>query len=224
MDDDYSSDEDADLADILMSSSVSSRFEKTPHRFIPEGKFDKIVTREAVRDALYSKTEVVDAVLIDYIVEDARKLFAVTVLTYFNKPEYLIRAMCLFRDRNFSDSIFPIEDPPISKDGQFDLSAHPFAKMGKPWSRTKIHIFCNQQWKLLAPVFSTVEFNHDLGMHILPFIARNEEASEGSFGFVRRYTIHPDHIQSSSTTRSKVGGLVLCQEYSLRICGRSIPI
>ena len=199
MDAKYFSDENADLADILTASSVRSQFEKTPRYFVPQGEFDRIVTREAIRDTLYSRTEAEDAVLVDYIVKDARKLFAIVVLSDLSGPSYLTQAMYLFRDHNFSDSNLPIEDPPISEDGQFDLPAHPLRRLSKFWRGAMIHTFCYEQWKLLVPVFLPDGVNHDLGAQIIPFIDKSDEAREGSSGSVRRYTVHPDHIQGFAT-------------------------
>ena len=206
MTDDSLSDEDADsLEEILATSCVMSQFEKTPHLFLPQRKFEAIVTREIIRSTLYGESDSEDEALINYFVNDARKLFAITVLTGLSMPEYLIQAMCLFKDRGFSDDDLPIEDLLSVENEQtsanrkpVDLSTHTLGGIGEPWTSARIHTFYHEQWKLLAPVFSMDEANDDLGIHTIPFIAKNEEVCEGSFGYVRRYRIHSDHIQGST--------------------------
>ncbi|KAL1599047.1 hypothetical protein SLS59_006497 [Nothophoma quercina] len=212
MDTKYFLDENADLADILTASSVRSQFEKTPRYFVPQGEFDRIVTRETIRDTLYSRTEAEDAVLVDYIVKDARKLFAIAVLSDLSGPSYLTQAMYLFRDHNFSDSNLPIEDPPISEDGQFDLPAHPLRRLSKFWRGAMIHTFCYEQWKLLVPVFLPDGVYHDLGVQIIQFIDKSDEAREGSSGSVRRYTVHQDHIQGFATGGKAPSNIVAVKE------------
>ena len=194
-----SSDEELSLIDSLYDATVLSQFEKTPRQFIPQGALESIITRDAIHRALYGGTDSADEALIDYIVKDARKLFAVTVLAGLEESEDLTLAMRLFRDHNFSDRNLPIESPSISEEGLSDLSAHPLARLGKPWSRAKIRTFSREQWILLVPVFLPDGVNHDLGVQIIPFIDKSDKAREGSSGSVRRYTVHPDHIQGFAT-------------------------
>ena len=193
-----SSDEELSLIDSLYDATVLSRFEKTPHEFIPQGSFERIITIKTIQGALYEMMDEVDEALIYYIMNNARKLFAITVLTRLERSEYLTLAMRLFRDHNFSDENLPIESPSISEDGQFDLSAHPLRRLGKLWSRANIRTFCREQWQLLAPIFSTDITNLDLGEHIIPFINDNDKARQRSFGSVSRYTVHPDHMRGSA--------------------------
>ena len=214
-------DEDGEsLADALNHVSVQSRFDKTPHRFVPQRYIDSLITRSAIRDSLFEKGDNVDEddeALIDYILRDAKRLFAITVLTGFKKLNSTCNAMFMFRDRGFTDRYLPLEDLPSANNEQpydddappMDISAHKLGAIGKPWTQAKIRTFCHEQWKLLAPVFSTNEDNHDLTIHTIPFIATNNEASEGSFGFVRKYIVHPDHIQGSWMPDIKVSELSL---------------
>lgn len=218
-DDSEDDDEGESLADLLTNRSVQSRFDKTPHRFVPQDTVDKLITEISIRSAIFEECDQIDEedeALIDYILQDAKRLFAITVLLRFKKVRTSCNAMFLFKDKGFTDRNLPFEDLPSADNEHagenedtppMDISSHKLGAIGKLWTEARVRTFCHEQWKLLAPVFSTDKDNHDLGIHTIPFIDTNNEASEGSFGFVRKYTIHPDHIVGSLTNNFKVYSL-----------------
>jgi hypothetical protein len=77
-----------------------------------------------------------------------------------------------------------------------------------PW----LSEFCDEQWKFLAPVFSTTQYNHNLEeAHIIPFVRKSQSSGEGSFGVVSQYVVHKRHIDPVSA--QLVLRKVLCNDY-----------
>ncbi|KAF2653766.1 hypothetical protein K491DRAFT_602167 [Lophiostoma macrostomum CBS 122681] len=129
-----------------------------------------------------------------------------------SRAEWLRDALLLFKDCGFDDSCLPAEDPADSEPevvrstlttGKARKSFEDVQELDQLrnksskicWRPRKITQFCENQWKFLAPVFSTRKHNYDVrSMAILPFISKYFEVGQGSFGRVYKYEIHPDHI------------------------------
>lgn len=72
-------------------------------------------------------------------------------------------------------------------------------RSNKIWSSNRIKLFQSKRWEFLAPVFSTTKMFHGLPSScILPFIWKGDESNRGAFGTVRKYEIHPNHIEPVS--------------------------
>ena len=214
-----SSDEDDlsgrhDLSSDLRKYMVDSKFDKYVYRFIPAGKLDRLIKRESILKAMEidSSTEEYDA-LVHFIEKKAKKVFATTAYIKVC-GQLLYRAMLLFKKNNFDDSKLPIK-PRSSNKFKRNAKAktlHPFANMegvvgegvDPIWSPGNIYDFGEAQWKFLAPIFSTSQLNHDVGKRILPFISRQINPKEGSFGDVSKCKIHKDHIRDPLKSEGKV--------------------
>jgi hypothetical protein len=177
-DDTLSDEEDEDpesLRDMLYADLVKSKFDKTPHKFAPEGIVDKLITEEAVRDYLRI-TRPEEQALIDFILLRAKKAFATMVMVSYT-PEKVMKAIKWLENHGRDDENFPIVRQ---------------SEWKKSWFQGE---FQEEHWKFFVPTFSTTKYNHDLEeAHILPFISETTDGGEGSFGVVTRYTIHRKHI------------------------------
>ncbi|KAB5566321.1 hypothetical protein GE09DRAFT_1272843, partial [Coniochaeta sp. 2T2.1] len=191
-------DDDAALADRILSCFVRSQFDKDNKEFVPEGCLRAIVTKAAIAEQL-SEYRMSDEEarllpeLVDFVHDRGIKLFAIAVCELF-EDEPLYTAMSLFQKFNFTDENLPIA--PWKSRERHKLAS--FKK--KLWTNAKIQRFYRGQWNFLAPVFmaaTETRSNYDFERsHILPFIEKyNEGFDRGSFGQVYRYTIHPNHLQ-----------------------------
>jgi hypothetical protein len=198
-----------DISEIFQARRVKSKFDKTQNDFIPQGVLEDVVTEASIVEAM----EEPPRPLVEFVVKHAPKSFAIMVFAFADsRPEWLRDALQLFHDCGFNDSCLPAEDPADADPGvtnttlatgtmrksfedvqTLDQSRNKSSKIC--WRPRKITQFCENQWKFLAPVFSTRKHNYDIAsMAILPFISKYFESGQGSFGRVYKYEIHPDHI------------------------------
>lgn len=92
-------------------------FEK-PEKYLPAGCLDELMTLHAVREALSSGGMIFNSLpvetqrsLIEFIAENAKKLFAISILAGL-KGNDLFLAMTTFHSHNFEDKGLPVPDPP----------------------------------------------------------------------------------------------------------------
>ena len=162
------------LRDLLYDNLVMSRFDNTPHRFVPEGILHELITEEAIRTAL-SIAKPNEQNFVDFIRTHAKKTFATMVMARYDVAK-TIKDMRWLQSHGRDDN-----DLPIVK-----LDDWP-----KPWRRD----FYDEQWKFTAAVFSPSKYNHDLEeARILPFISETTDGGQGSFGVVTRHVIHRNHM------------------------------
>ncbi|KAI4663972.1 uncharacterized protein J4E79_003472 [Alternaria viburni] len=156
---------------LIVDNLILSGFEKTPHRFLPEGVIDDIVTEERLLIQVPSPDE---DKLLDYIKLRAKKIFAILI---YIRPHSMRSALDWWRKKDMGDRDLPFRIQPAWKK--------------QSWFTD----FQESQWTFLAPIFSTAGYNHDLHEeHILPFISKEWDADRGSFAVVSRYTIHNKHL------------------------------
>ncbi|KAF2627583.1 HET-domain-containing protein [Macroventuria anomochaeta] len=193
-----------ELSTILREHSVKSQFGKRSDHFLPRGELDRLITRDSILAELEIKEENADEAedLIDFILQKARRLFAIVVYIRLPRVE---DAMLLFQANDFHDARLPIEEwtRDVFEAKLRENIEHPFIVMQGVlrrrrdyiWSRSYIYDFQKRQWEFLAPIISTEETNdcHNSNA-ILPFITQYTNLAEGSFGVVSKYAIHPDHI------------------------------
>jgi hypothetical protein len=155
-----------------------SMFDKSHPKFLPAGILDHTITDETIKTSLGIACPTQEEnELISYIRTRAKIVFATAVYSKLNAN----KVMRWFKAQNLDDS---------------DL---PFAPQSDPQLRCWLDEFCEDQWKFIAPIFSTAKDSHDLEEgHILPFISRSAKVQSGSFGDVYRYTIHKDHFSPVS--------------------------
>jgi len=212
--DDLSGGHDLSLWEYMWEYMVKSKFDKHDvYSFIPAGILDRLIKRESILKAMEieSPTEEDDA-LVHFIEKKAKKVFATTAYIKVC-GQLLYRAMLLFKENNFDDSKLPIKPWPSDKLRKARTrTLHPFANMEGAvgegvdpiWRSANIYDFQEAQWKFLAPIFSTSQLNHDVGKRILPFISRQTNPKEGSFGVVSKCKIHTDHIRDPLKSEGEV--------------------
>lgn len=186
--------ENLKLSDQILDKYVKSKFDPEAKQFLPEGCIDELVTLEAIIKELDEKDQLkpgdldlqegsVKKNVIDFVRGKAKKVFAITVVSGLRGQE-LKRAMFQFWGINFTDNSLPV------KEGNLAC----FRDTATLWSRVRIHHFCREQWRFLAPVFSQQNFKVDLEPeHILPFIEKDNLVKEGAFGQVFQIEIHSAH-------------------------------
>ena len=176
---------------------VESRFGNRLDRFLPQGQLNRLITRDSILDAVEIEEDEVeegDELLVKFVLQEAKKLFAILVTTRHPK---LQEAISLFQKHNFDDTKLPIK---FWTGQMFNDAQHPFFEMQgvrkkKVWDKSLIYDFQEKQWEFLAPVLSTEETYHCYGNHvIMPFVAQIASFAEGSFGVVSKYEIHEDHM------------------------------
>lgn len=189
--------EEEGLQTAIRERRVESRFGNRLDRFLPQGQLNRLITRDSILDAVEIEEDEVeegDELLVKFVLQEAKKLFAILVTTRHPK---LQEAISLFQKHNFDDTKLPIK---FWTGQMFNDAQHPFfemqgARKKKVWDKSLIYDFQEKQWEFLAPVLSTEETYHCYGNHvIMPFVAQIASFAEGSFGVVSKYEIHEDHM------------------------------
>lgn len=214
-DDSSSSNSDSDdepvisFADRILEFQVESEFDRDGRKFFPEKSLDRLLTDQCIRDELAigletlkpkstirnMSSEELDK-LIAYIRTRAKKIFA--IIAYIGWPPRAV--MKGLMDGVFDDSFLPIEEN--LKNAQ---QPHLLTLISKPkgyWTGARITKFYDEQWKFLAPVFFIKAEENDADRvfqkpRIMPFTKRYDDGtnvSEGAFGQVSKYEIHPWHL------------------------------
>jgi hypothetical protein len=166
-------DKSHDLREFLWESSIKSSFHFTPHRFIPEGVVDRLVTKEVIRASLFSSPG--QEKIVEFVVTRARKAFAIAIYARLD----VNRVMRWFKRNNIDDKDLPIKTQTDEWKSQ--------------WRRE----FYDAQWTFFATVFSTSRHSHDLHeFEILPFVSKQVDVGRGSFGVVSQYVLHRKHLDS----------------------------
>jgi hypothetical protein len=152
------------LESRILGAYVQSIFEDRTQYFLPESCIDKLITRVLIleeRDHLDSNPGGnKDQGLVDFILQSARKAFAITVTCWFRGND-LRKVMSQFRRDNFQDRALPLKHSVLSSVQCFN---------NKYWGDRQKRRFLDNQWAFLAPVFSKVHFKLDLEPeNILPF-------------------------------------------------------
>ncbi|KAF2828919.1 hypothetical protein CC86DRAFT_347492 [Ophiobolus disseminans] len=211
------------MMDLIYCHMERSVFQKTPSRFLPENVIEEIFTlRHSGTTDVHNAQERVlaildietatdsDRMLTDFIVTRARRTFLICFFGGMLNSE-LVRVMSMFMDHDFDDNSLPIksEDPwSVRGNHPFEIMEEemrrhevtgknpPKRKARRLWTIVRIEQFTHQQWSFLAPVFSTTSLLHDFGKRTLPFVydADGARQREGTFGFVRKYTVHHAHF------------------------------
>lgn len=179
--DDSSSDEDendslSQLRLLIQDNSPKSAFDKTPHRFIPAGVIEHKMTEDMIKGCFNIKQHSKKSdEIVEFIKSSAKKTFAIVV---WIKPNDIMAVMRSLKRRGVDDKKLPIKS-------KGELGA-------KAWASD----FYEEQWRFVAPIFSTDAPNHDLEeSHVLPFISKSVDLGRGSFGVVTQYFIHRNHLR-----------------------------
>jgi len=162
--------------------------------FLPEGWIDELVTEESVREELKCPADKQKhlelAIKFIFTKEDgAKKLFVITLLCGIPKDDLkLVKAMLRFRRAEITDSCLPIKLD--------ECSAFIDEKGGfySPWNSVMVRNFGENQWAVLAPVFTDKNTKLTLEPgYILPIVGNIKGGETGAFGEVVQVTIHERH-------------------------------
>lgn len=179
------------LKQFLTETSQWSAFEKTNSRFVANGVAEDIIDERAIKASLrISDPSPEELDLIEFILDHARKAFAIAVLAQANTNV----AMRWLKTNGYDDKKLPIR------------------QQVKPWNQSWRSDFFEKQWMIFAPTFSRDVEHLDPGVvtatpgqaheleeaHILPFIEKLAGTDEGSFGQVTKYVLHKDHMNPVS--------------------------
>lgn len=149
------------LRDKIYEAMVENSLDR--RRYLPAGSLKATITKSVVSHCLMAPSPQ----LIDYVIQKARKLFAIAVSIGqgAKKLQYTVEIIC---SSELEDKDLPISIPDVMQ------------KFPK-WRRYYAHAFCEFQWALLAPVFTDHAFEYTVEPNcILPFIGT--EMSPGASG------------------------------------------
>jgi hypothetical protein len=202
------------LADIISRSFAISTFDTQERNYLPascikgrdspkdsNGIVTKVVVERELIRASNHESYSVDrlAELVDWIVSNARKVFAITVQCHLDH-DFFLRSIINFHKYNFDDGALPIDNPKALVDG-IPRPPRPEAFPAKIWLDQQHNEFFQFQWTCLAPVFATGQYEYDLPSQcILPFQKVADTAPTfGSFSSVFKVTVHGDHQKRHSS-------------------------
>lgn len=146
--------------------------------------------------------------LVDFVVKQAKRVFATVLLASRKVDHDLVRTMESFLKKNFDDSVLYGEASSCknagkgscSHDSAFDV-LHDTAL----WDYASVQAFNTARWNFNVPVFKKTDLRHYLATRaILPFHWEEEETREtlvGAFSKVDKAVIHPHHQNVLSAVR-----------------------
>lgn len=199
--------------DTLHNCLEKSRFQKTPHQFLPVDTIERVftigntatnVTGNASQEIwklleLKSATDR-DAALVDFILSRARRVFLICLQS---RQRHIHMKMIMFMKHGFDDDQLPVKEIPSTDIKVLD-NEHPFSTINSAyrdkehrelWRVRDIDAFCRDQFMFLAPILSTTKVLHDFGRRTLPFISVGSSSRQGTFGTVEKYEVHPAHFE-----------------------------
>lgn len=180
-----------DVGALIIDAYAASRFPvgEQERLFLPRGAIQSVITRNVIIQAFdlqagLPRLDTSDEELVKFTFNNARKLFAISVVSSVNGID-LKMAMHIFRRCNITDRSLPL----LTSDAIFQRH---------PWEAATRMNFETNQWKFLEIVFSSS--NIDIKMlpaAIFPFI-RASKLTEGGFGTIYKATIHQSHMHTGT--------------------------
>ncbi|QGI69578.1 related to tol protein [Fusarium fujikuroi] len=207
------SESNSGLGSIICDSYNTSQYSNGAEKeYLPRGVLKKLITRETVYREMNVEKTMRNEPLVDFIVNSANQVFALTCSIIDGKDLY--KAMKAFHAKGFDDESLPVERKrPINDEGHIstvtdlkcDLS-NPDAFKPRLWTSLRLSDFYNKQWRFLAPVFDDQNFIYELDERlILPFRLVKSEAKQGTFGEIFQVEIHREHLSDSLFQPQKNG-------------------
>ncbi|KAJ3544685.1 hypothetical protein NM208_g2926 [Fusarium decemcellulare] len=160
-------------------------------RFLPISEVSKLVTPNTIKSLLPYAPQG----LVDYICQDAQKLFLTVVWCRTD----VLATMEAFRDYGLADHELPINDP---ESGDGPCGAHVGGQCNHKdalnvfhsWAEHDVSFFYRDQWIFCAPVFDMTNFRQEFKPDcILPFTTVSKDEKGGHFSTVSEATIHIKH-------------------------------
>jgi hypothetical protein len=172
------------ISEALAYSEFSQKY------FLPQDKFETLVTEAAIKEELAKATQAdLSPSLAGYIATHARKTFATLVI-----QDKVLKAFTL-EEFGFDDKYLPIAvegSRPTSLNG---LTRDPLVwRWFRGWKTQEKDCFCEKQWLFLSHIFKSDSMMEDLHQHCrLPFITCDLKSEGGSFSLLHKATIHRAH-------------------------------
>lgn len=184
-----------------LASCVEEEFASTGggEEFLPDNKLTELVTRREVQSAFQNAGISGAEDLVDFVLNDAKRLFLILVMMTSKSEEKLSLLRGLQHD-GINDTSLPIGFKRENKqcygyslEGRHD---GPRFAIFNDWERNERDLFESNQWRFTAPVFDNSRFRfHFATKRILPYLkVAPKPSSSGFFGEVSRIEIHSAHI------------------------------
>jgi hypothetical protein len=185
-----------------LAGCVEEEFAKTDvgDEFLPYNKLSELVTRDGVVSAFQIADFSGWEDLVDFVLNDAKRLFLILVMMTSRKEEKLSLLKGLEYD-GIKDASLPIGFNKRENKQYYGYSLegrHDGPQFGifDEWERNERELFESNQWRFIAPVFGEGRFRFHFATKIrLPFLkVAPKPSSSGFFGEVSRIEMHPKHI------------------------------
>ncbi|EQB59298.1 hypothetical protein CGLO_00339 [Colletotrichum gloeosporioides Cg-14] len=189
--------------------------------FLPNDRFLRSVNRSCVVEILRAANLDTEPGLIDFVMNDATRLFLILVSMSRNNDEK-VSILRTLKYHLFTDNSLPISFR-VTQDaaGRNTIwNWHPATPAGRfgpqdplrvaGWGHNEKTLFNVYQWRFMAPTFGIgqpfrFEFQNDT---VLPYTTFHRRAeSIGFFGEVSKVNIHPAHIEGPNIARNKDGSI-----------------
>jgi len=177
------------------NDNITSDFPTGIHQYWPGPLIQQVVRRSVVCHELDKSGERYDQDLVFYILRDAKKLFAISIILD-SDPKWTLNVMKFFKANDFKDHEMSAE---VGAQTQYLVKERLFELDSSLWSRGRVHRICEFQWKVLVPVVSTEKFIHNFAENaILPFSKIGAVSSHGAFSMVIQVKIQEGHFEDPS--------------------------
>lgn len=203
------------MADTLRSSLIKSTTGSGRNSFLPDGELKAILTCSRVKNEVKSykkfkrqgafQTDPDLALLVDFVLKNAQKTFAVLILSGN------LKLIDILYRQGHDDTKFPFNKGQLRATIEEGLE-NTVAANAALWEDNEIqdleptidNIVDKWQYCLMAPIFDPGTFKYRLDEEIpLPFCpldTTSEVNDKGGFGEVRKRLLHHDHIKLTDRT------------------------
>lgn len=181
------------LADEISESLEPSTFPiGSVEHYMPEGHLERFITRDSITRE-FSRgwnpgqgDHSIDPALIQFILESAKKVFAITLLSGIISKDLQI-TMDSLKSTPFKDIHLPIHNE--------DMETLPWSRLA--WAVANKKSFERKQWMFLAPVFYRNHLKIEIkSPSILPFALVPGKRRQGTFSDVWEVAIHECHQEN----------------------------
>ncbi|KAI1322755.1 hypothetical protein F5Y16DRAFT_404159 [Xylariaceae sp. FL0255] len=197
---------DKDLNDALFNAKIFSNFPGSPKEvsFCSNEAINRLITEDAVLAYFDGYNVTPDDGIMHYILDEAKKLFAIAIITKIQPlgrrgASPLLKAMEHFKRHGYRDRDLSAE---IDDNGKMSNGLHSHLRKKdlqeadkEFWTGVNSEV-CDRQWECLVPVLSTKRYNYSFRSGVtLPFRRDGVEIFSGGFGQVDKVTIEQGHFE-----------------------------
>lgn len=173
------------IANTYEKSTFPIGREELDYKFSPEGSLDDILDKECITNVLTlpgSKPEPDEQKLVEFILKDAKKLFAISFMINLGDTDQSLKArMTSFKENGFCDKHLPVDQPLVKRRSSTTCF------WGDGWTRRHREDFPRHQWIFLVPRFPEKNQFDRMQLHsgiIFPFKLADSTRRQGAFGAV----------------------------------------